>query len=156
MATFTGITVKQQAQLGSLSIGTGVNPISNLEQIVSLSTFTFDGSGGTSSNITMTLIKVGSFVHIYIPKVTATSGTSSTVLASNVALPASWRPTSTQTSPLIGITNNNIITPSSAGIVQITTGGIVNIYRDVQLTTTFTNASTCGMGFNTLFTYSLV
>lgn len=106
-------------------------------------TFTFNGSGGTSASVTMVMARTGSIVAMYIPAVTATSGTSSTKLSSNTAIPAAYRPT-TQQWKLIPIQiSTNLSVP---GMISINTNGTFDIYRD-GIGTNWTN-STSGSGLS--------
>lgn len=114
-------------------------------------TFTFDGSGGTTGSLTVTWQKVGNFVTLHIPATTATSGTGSTVLASNTALAAAVRPAATQKATAAQVTNNgsNTTTP---GLIVISTGGIISIARD-PAATAFTNSAVGGLSDATSITY---
>lgn len=93
------------------------------------STFTFDDAGGTSSSITMTWQKVGNFVHINIPSVTATTGAASTTLKSNTALQSAVRPAALQYFSGAAIRNNGIIA-SVNGLVRMNLNGTIDIFRD--------------------------
>jgi len=106
------------------------------------STFTWDGSGGSTGSITMTYQKIGNFVTLHIPLLSATTGTSSTVLASNTALPAALRPGAAQDCPVSNVVNNGVGV-ASAGFIQISTGGIVSLRRD-NASATFTNSAVAG------------
>lgn len=108
----------------------------------SASTFTFNGSGGTSASKTITYQKVGSWVTLNIPATTATSGTSSTQFTADTALPAAIRPTASQVCSFNNILDNGSGV-SDAGTVTITTAGVV-IVRRTQPGATWTNASSCG------------
>lgn len=115
------------------------------------STFTFDGSGGTSASKTLTWQKIGKWVRLNIPAVTGTSGTSSTLLGSDTALPASVRPTSTQDT-IAGVIQNNGSAVAAAGLIRVNTSGVVQIFRD-GTASAFTNSTVCGTATNTGFTY---
>lgn len=58
-------------------------------------TFTHDGSGGTSSSQTLKITRIGRVVTVYIPAFTCTTGTNSTVLSANTVLPSWARPAAT-------------------------------------------------------------
>lgn len=116
------------------------------------STFSFDGSGGTTGSITMRAQRLGDYVTVHIPAVTGTSGTSSTTLTANTALPSWARPlTATQYASVPDMKNNNadVATP---GLVGVTTSGIVTFNRDAA-STAWTNSSTCGNGGGFIFSY---
>lgn len=106
-------------------------------------TWTFDGSGGTSGSVTLAMHKVGNFVTLRIPAVTATSGTGSTVFTTNTAIDAAFRPSSTQAAACTMVFNNGAGV-SGAGVIIINTSGILQFYRD-NTGAAFTNASTCGI-----------
>ena len=118
----------------------------------SASTFTFDGSGGTSGSVTMTYQKIGNMVTLNIPAVLATSGTSSVNLVGNTALPAAIRPPSTTQVQSANAIANNGGSDTSAGIVQVSTGGIITINR-TGAGTPFTNSSSCGLNAPTTIIY---
>lgn len=115
------------------------------------STWTWDGSGGTSGSLTMTYQKIGNWVTLNLPQISATSGTSSTVLTSNTALPAAIRPASTQVVSVNSVLNNGGGV-ASPGYMSIAANGIITFFRD-QASATFTNASTCGTVQNLSITY---
>ena len=115
------------------------------------STFTFDGSGGTSGSITMTWQKVGNWVTLNIPAVSATSGTTSTTLLSNTALAAGVRPTVAQQQPC-NVMRDNGAAGATPGVIAISTGGLVSIKRDFS-STAFTNSASGGTGAATNITY---
>ena len=116
------------------------------------STFTFDGSGGTSGSVTMRYRKVDGFVTLYLPAVTGTTGTSSTTFTANTALPAAFRPaTATQGMPLNNVGDNGL-SGATAGIVTVSTAGVVVIKRTAT-STAFTNAATAGTIEGNTFTY---
>lgn len=116
-------------------------------------TFTYDGSGGTSASKTLTWQKIGNVVTLTIPAVTATTGTNSTVLSSNTAFSTTARPVSNQDCVYQTVLNNGGA-QAAAGRAIITTGGLVSLYRDGTGTTTFTNSSTCGTGGIVTLIYS--
>jgi len=116
------------------------------------STFTFDGSGGTSASKTLTWQKIGNWVTLNIPTTTATTGTNSTVLQSNTALPAAIRPTINQDCVYMQV-SDNATAVAAAGLCIINTAGLVALFRDGTGTATFTNTSTCGLGAPASVTY---
>lgn len=116
-------------------------------------TFTFDGSGGSTGSLTVTWQKIHNFVTLNIPVATATTGTGSTKLASDTALPAAIRPTIEQTQNSCSITNNGAAT-TTPGMIRIQTDGIIAIYRDSAVTA-YTNTAVGGSGVGTSITYFL-
>lgn len=115
------------------------------------STFTFNGSGGSTGSLTMTWQKVGNFVTLNIPGALATTGTNSSSLASNTALPTSIRPASTQRAP-IGNMIDNVVAVAGVGMLSVGTNGIVTIFRDGSVAS-FTNSAQAGMQNAQTFTY---
>lgn len=111
---------------------------------VTVSTFTFNGSGGTTGSLTMTYQKIGNFVTLNIPAATATTGTGSTTLTSDTALAAGVRPAADQWSPS-NVINNNNAAASDAGVVKVDTSGILTIQR-TYAASAWTNAATGGLG----------
>lgn len=110
----------------------------------SASTFTFNGSGGTSGSVTMTYQKIGNWVTLHFPTgLSATTGTGSDALTSNTALPAAIRPVATQLGSINAILDNNAA-EGSAGSVAIDSSGILVIRRTVA-GLAWTNSSTCGL-----------
>lgn len=115
---------------------------------ITASTFTWNGTGspGTSGSVNMTAQKIGLWVTLNIPAVSATTGTTSTILSSNTAIPAAFRPTTNQSVPANNVINNGggIAAP---GVINIMTSGIITFVRD-QANTAFTNAASAGIGGN--------
>lgn len=112
------------------------------------STFTFNGSGGSTGSLTITWQKVGQFARINLPIAQATSGTGSTALTSNTALAAAVRPTSTQSTPVF-IANNGGNT-TDFGKLQVDSSGIITIQRD-NAATAFSNTANAGTTGNISF-----
>lgn len=105
-------------------------------------TLTWDGSGGTSGSITLTMQKQGRFVLLKVPAVSATTGTSSTTLTSNTAIDAAFRPTTQQWIAIIGIVNNGAVV-GPGGVLVVNTDGTIQIARD-GAATAFTDAAAAG------------
>lgn len=106
-------------------------------------TFTFNGSGGTSGSVTVSYQMIGKFLQLNIPVFTATSGTGSISATSDTLMPAAIRPTASQRVVCAAIVNNGaaVATP---GLVRITSGGGIILYRD-DVPTAWTNSTTCGL-----------
>lgn len=114
-------------------------------------TFTFNGSGGTSASKTLTYSVWGSMVTLNIPATTATSGTSSTTFTGDTALAVALRPSAATQAAFVPALNNNaaVTTP---GYVTITTAGVITIQRD-PAATAYTNSTTCGTAAAISITY---
>lgn len=106
------------------------------------STFTFDGSGGTTGSITLTYRKRGLFVTLNLPATAGTSGTGSTKLSSNTALPAAFRPAADSSVPICRMVDNGGA-QTAAGLLIVRTTGVLDIFRD-GAATAYTNTSSCG------------
>lgn len=142
MAVYDGT----QFQLVSFSMSQAVG--------TSASTFTFDGSGGTTGSLTMKYQKVGNCVNLLIPAAQGTSGTGSTVLLANTALPAAIRPVTAQEFPCSIRDNGAAVAP--AGMIIVNTSGLIAIYRDGALTTAFTNTTSCGTSAAITLSYYMI
>lgn len=114
-------------------------------------TFTFNGSGGTSSAVTLTWQKIGNFVTLNIPTVEATTGTSSTTFTSDTAIAAAVRPTTVQSHQGISISNNGTGS-TSVGNATMQTDGTITISRD-KAATAWTDAATGGVNPRATVTY---
>ena len=118
----------------------------------SASTFTFNGSGGTSGSVTMTYQKIGNWVTLHIPAVTATSGTGSTGFTNDTVLPAALRPAA---ATQVIATNNDLDnggSTSTPSAVLIATSGVVTILRS-PAAQAWTNSSVCGTVYGMTITY---
>ena len=115
------------------------------------STFTFNGSGGTSSSVTIRYERNGDWIKIWMPGVVATSGTASTALISNTALPSWASPLTTSQfvrgpSDMTGTGGST----TSPGILQIESNGILVLQRD-NVPTPFAATATAGCGCDEQF-----
>lgn len=115
------------------------------------STFTFNGSGGSTSSLTLSWQKVKNFVTLNIPVALATTGTGSTLLVSDTALPAAIRPTIAQYFA-VNNTNNAAAASNVAAILSLSTNGILSLARD-NIGTAWTNAQSGGLPGGITFTY---
>jgi len=96
-------------------------------------TFTFNGGGspGTTSAVTVTWQKIGNWVTLNIPVMSATTGTTSTILLSNTALAAAVRPTAQQSFRVPEI-QNNAASLAAPGVIYIKTDGPWLSYQQQQ------------------------
>ncbi len=106
-------------------------------------TFTFNGSGGTSGSTAIILERLNNFVYMQLPTFNATTGTSSTVATANTAIPTAFRPNLDYAVPCNGI-RNNAAALNSAGIVFVNASGVVQLARDATITA-FTNSASAGL-----------
>ena len=114
------------------------------------STWTFNGSGGTTGSVNMVFEREGNFIRADLVGPIGTSGTSSTFLLSNTAIPAAFRSASTLSAPAF-IRNNGSGT-TDFGVVQIISDGTFKLFRN-ESATAFTNASSCGFQEDPSFIY---
>lgn len=127
----------------------------NFYQTASASiTFSFNGSGGTSAGVTVVYTRIGDIVTLFIPPISATSGTSSTTFTSNSNLPSWAKPATTSvaiTGPAKARNNGGTVTD----VVQIQisgSSGAMIILRD-NASQAWTNASSCGLATPLNVTY---
>ena len=114
-------------------------------------TFTFDGTGGSTGSLTLTWQKFNRFVTLNIPAALATTGTGSVSLISDTALPAGVRPAADQLQAG-GSSVNNGADVTGQGIVIVSTAGLISIRRDAA-STAYTNSASGGLGLPTTITY---
>lgn len=108
-------------------------------------TFTFNGTGGGSTgSLTLTHQKIGQFATLNIPAALATTGTSSTSLASNTAIPAAFRPSTAQYGSGGAIKDNNAATTDTAAWI-IGTDGIITLRRNHSGTAWTNSAASSGL-----------
>ncbi len=105
------------------------------------STFTFDGSGGTSTARTIQFQRSSDFITIFYPEILVTSGTGSQTLTANTALPA-WCIPLTASQFFYSSVNNNGNAAVGTGFVTTSTG-LLKFWRDLSATA-WTNSSSCG------------
>ncbi len=132
---------------GNLSFGT------QIQAGTTSSTFTFNGTaGGTTSAVTVRYQRVGDYVTVFIPVVSANSGTSSGQLISNTAV-ATWaRPLTTNCVSECPVILDNSVATNAVGILFARADGLFSIAKNKNFTA-FTNSSTCGTGDNFVATY---
>jgi hypothetical protein len=109
------------------------------------STFTFNGTGspGTSGSVTMLYYRVGDFVTLFLPAVSAITGTTSTTFTANSAV-ATWARPATTTQAFYGVPmrdNGGSATPGGWCIMQ--TSGLLQL-RLTQSAGAFTNTMSGG------------
>jgi len=120
------------------------------------SSFTFNGTGspGTTSSVTINITRIGKIVLLRVPSATATTGTNSTRLSSNTALP-SWARPATECY-ISGVrTRNNGGTLTTCGLWQVETSGIIRLYRLQDLATAFTDGASCGFDATQTLVYDV-
>lgn len=128
--------------------------VSNLAQFISstATTFTFNGTGGTSGSVTLRYQRIGDWVTLAMPAVSATTGTGSTNFTSNTAIDSLARPaTSSQTFVVMELINGGSVI-AAVGYGVVTINGNIQILRDA-VGTAFTNAANAGTNRNQVFSY---
>jgi hypothetical protein len=95
------------------------------------STFTFNGSGGTSGAVTVYCNRVGKVATIFVSAAAvATAGTASATFSSNTSIPLGYRPISNNfTSCAV---NESGATLASLGMAGISTSGIITLYKSAN------------------------
>lgn len=138
-----------------IALGAGTDILITYVVGSTASTFTWNGTGspGTSASITLRVTRVGDWVTLYLPSTTATTGTTSTTLTSNTALGTSFRPATLSQYAVVPILNNGGVNPATPGLLRVTTGGLVSIFKDSSLSGAFTNTSVSGTDQSFTFTY---
>lgn len=106
-------------------------------------TFTANGSGTTSGAVTLTYTRFGDFVYLFTSGVNCTSGTSTTMLASNTALPSWARPLTSAGWCVVPNMKDNASILATPGAAFIGTSGVVTYQRD-QKATSYTDGAACG------------
>jgi hypothetical protein len=118
--------------------------ISYYKESSSTSTFTFNGSGGTSAAATIYLTRIGRQVNLIIEaSVTATTGTGSTTFISNTAIASEFRPTVAKSGSCIVRNNGGGLT--TPGFYTISTAGIITVQRDISATAWTNSAPDSGI-----------
>lgn len=115
-------------------------------------TFTFNGSGGTSGTVTLRITRIGRNVTIWIPTITATTGTGSTQFTATSALPT-WAWPTAGVFIFAPIIRNNGVAQGNAGLIGITSAGIITIYRDAAGTAWTNSAANSGTDAPTAVSY---
>jgi hypothetical protein len=121
------------------------------------STFTFNGSGGTTGAINISAIRVGKLVTVHVKEGPVVgTGTNSNTLASNTAIPAWARPGTTVTgaTPEIRIGTGPTWSTNGLGRFRLGSDGIISIARDNQGSNWPNTTSGCGVnnGFSISYT----
>jgi hypothetical protein len=156
-ATVNRWRVKKSKAGSAVGFGLAANGSSGLIDYYRMgttsTTFSFNGSGGTSSAVTVRYTRIGNVVTIFIPNSTATAGTGSTTYTSNTAIDSWARPARVISSSAF-VTNNNSVITSPFGRFNLGTDGIFTLNRD-NSSTAFTNSATAGVNADISFSYVL-
>lgn len=142
----TSVTTTKKILVSELLIALGVTSGTQA------SNFTFDGSGGTTGSVTMAYRMMGTMVLLNLPVIKGTSGTSSTKLVADTALPAAIRPVASHQFITQIYSNNSPIL--QVGLIDIATSGVVTIFKGPNTTDVFGNSTAnCGIGESITVTY---
>ncbi len=139
---------KGQIQVGGIYsvVYDGTQYILNSPAFVSgthATTFTWNGGGAATGSLSLLYAQLLNFVFLELPNAIATTGVGSTQLVSDTALPAAIRPVGARDFPCNSIFNNGGGVAAS-GILRVSSGGIITLFRDGS-GATFTNASSSGI-----------
>lgn len=127
-----------------IRVGGGTDTLSNYIVGSTATTFTFNGTGGTTSSITLRHVRVGDWVTLHFPSsALANTGTSTDRMTSNTAVGSSFRPATTTQSYLVPAIKNNGAGVTTPGYLEINTSGNISIFRD-STGTLFTNSAQAG------------
>jgi hypothetical protein len=155
----TQFSVKRVADYSATQpVGFGLADASNAgligsyEEYTHSSTYTWNGSGGTSSSVDAYIVKVGNMVTISFPTIGATTGTSSTTLTGDTAIPAAYRPSRNVRTMCPLYQNGTAL--SAVGFVQINSSGSVIIIKTDGATFSNSQPST-GLNNSVSFSYPL-
>lgn len=124
------------------------------EDDTTLAAVTFAGNLGGSAGaaVAVKVTRVGRVVTVDIPVLTCTPTTASVSLNAGTALPTWARPVAGK-SMVAHVKNNGAYVTTTLGLLEVSTDGILKIYRDM-VSTAFTNSAVAGM-YNTQFTYTI-
>ena len=90
------------------------------------------------------LTKVGKIVTLTLPPTFGTCAAANSNWTYGVLLPSKYRPATTLTFP-VGLKDNGSVVTGIMGMIYITTGGEIRVYKSFNGTDTFTNATTIGI-----------
>lgn len=117
--------------------------------VVSSFTATLTGVSGTV-NGTAKYTKIGNQVTLMLPALTGASNSTSKAIT---GLPAALYPAAQTQGVLLAITDNTALSQYPGGFT-ISSGGVINLYTQGNLSAGWTNSGTCGMSFVPI-TYTL-
>lgn len=114
------------------------------EEATHNTTFTWDGSGSTSSSVEIQLVRIGSVVHIVIPQIRVNTGTNSALLQSDTDLPTRFRPRAYTNTVRVGYASilDGGAGSALAGVIDIDNTGNIRIQKSNQAT--FSNSAIAG------------
>lgn len=115
------------------------------------STFTFNGSGGTSSATTISYSRVGKVVTLTVAAPQATTGTSSSQFISNTAIDSWARPAATVTGAIAIVENNSYL--SNLGVILVDSNGTVYIKKSAANTAWTNSTANSGLASVNSFSY---
>jgi len=109
-------------------------------------TFTFNGSGGTTTAVAVKYVRQGNLVTLFFPPIAGTTGTGSTLLTANTNIPDTWaRPSTYNISAPVSRIRDNGAGDTAVGEVVITTAGTLIFNRRPTASLAWTNASSGGV-----------
>ena len=101
-------------------------------------------TGALTVSVVWKLTKVGNVVALTLPPTFGTCVSANSSWTYGVLLPAKYRPATTLTFP-VGLKDNGSVVTGIMGMIYITTGGEIRVYKSFNGTDTFTNATTIGI-----------
>jgi len=128
-----------------------INYYNTDDTTLSACTFSGNNGGAAGTAAAISITRVGRVVTLDIPVISCTPASASTVLVCNTAAPVWARPSGNKTG-FITVMNNSAYVTTVLGLIQISSAGIIQIFRDVG-STAFTNAA--AGGFRCILTYTV-
>jgi len=93
------------------------------------------------------LTKVGNKVTLMLPPTFGTCAAAQSAWQYGVLLPSKYRPANEITLP-VGLKDNGVVVTGIMGMIYITTGGEIRVYKSFNGTDTFTNGTAIGIAQN--------
>ena len=126
--------------------GTLTNPNLPTQQII---TRTYSLTGTISGSGSCTILKNGRATIIYIPQISGSTSSTSTIINVNIAnLPSNFIPSFNLSTPVTTVYNNNTVT---TGVLEFTSSGALTI--NVNIGGTLTSGQIAGTYGRTQFSY---
>lgn len=136
-----------------LPSGGSPSTLDHYEESAAVSTtFTFNGSGGTSSSVNFFFRRIGKIVVVEVPTILATTGTGSTTFTSGTGfVPSQFRPRASCYFPVL--INQGGSTLASMGNFLITTAGTITVFKDGTSAAWTNSAANSGTATQTDISY---
>ena len=100
-------------------------------------------TGAITTAAVWKLTKIGNQVTLTLPDVVGTA-TAEPFFAFGTTIPAKYRPAANMGSAVGQLTDNGVVVPA-AGLLLVSTGGSIQVYRSSNGTTNFTASASAGL-----------